>query len=112
DHAVHTAIAGHVNVENVGSRIEIKIEWRGFIEHAIVHHDLRALGLGFHADNSRIGILTATAEYFLEFSARSTNLIGVSKRLQCEVTVCVLPAFGADGAGFVKLSGPPNRDGV
>src|SRR6266542_5027711 len=38
NYAVQAAVAGHRNVNYIGSRILIEIKWRSLVEHSIVYH--------------------------------------------------------------------------
>src|SRR6266571_8676401 len=108
---MHATIAGYVDVEHVGSGIQIKIKRRGLVESAIIHHDLRAFGLGLHAHDSHARIF-AMAEDLFELTSGGANFFGTSQRLERQVEIRTLPGFYIDGAGLVEITISPHNNGV
>ena len=78
---MHATVAGHIDIENVGSWIQIEVKWRSFVENAVVDHDLRAFGLSFDADNSHTRVFSVP-EDFLELATRGANFFGASQRFE------------------------------
>src|SRR5215469_18088817 len=76
--AVYRAIPGHGDIEYVASRIQVEVERRSLVEHAAVHHDLRAFGLRLDAHYAHAGGVAVT-EHFLESAAGGTDLIGAAQ---------------------------------
>src|SRR3954465_15339525 len=111
NHAVQTAVPGHGDIDHVRSRIQIKVVRRGFVERAVVHQDLRALGLRLHAHDSHAGRGTAVEDFF-ELPTCAADLFSFTQALEGDARVRRLPRLNVYCARLLQIAGALHRYGV
>src|SRR6266700_6340033 len=60
NHAMNILVARHSNVDHIVSRIQIELQRRRFIQNAIIHRNLRTLGLSLDVHSSHASRVPAT----------------------------------------------------
>src|SRR5436305_2641750 len=108
---MHATVSGHIDIEHVGSWIQIEVKRRSFVENAVVDHDLRTFGLSFDADNPHTSVFSVP-EDFLELAARGAYFVSASQRLERQVQVRSLSHFSVDRTRLVEISGPSHNNGM
>jgi hypothetical protein len=82
DDFVDGSVSAERNVDHIVAGIEGYVDWRTFIQHALIDGDLGALGLGANGDQSLAGLRALSAEQFRHLTAHGLDVVGVAERTQ------------------------------